>query len=139
MENILMDIRMISAVEKNLKYLQFSNLILDIWDLIGCDFKENIIKVYRIISGKEIIEDVITELKYEHTSNMIIKYHENSIFNYFVKNDNFYMITNWDYLDNQFIVKTVINEIVKNEIKNTIDLVFATPLEENNEIINDLM
>ena len=139
MENILMDIRMISAVEKNLKYLQFSNLILDIWDLIGCDFKENIIKVYRIISGKEIIEDVITELKYEHTSNMIIKYHENSIFNYFVKNDDFYMITNWDYLDNQFIVKTVINEIVKNEIKNTIDLVFATPLEENNEIINDLM
>ena len=139
MENILMDIRMISAVEKNLKYLQFSNLILDIWDLIGCDFKENIIKVYRIISGKEIIEDVITELKYEHTSNMIIKYHENSIFNYFVKNDDFYMITNWDYLDNQFIVKTVINEIVKNEIRNTIDLVFATPLEENNEIINDLM
>ena len=139
MENILMDIRMISAVEKNLKYLQFSNLILDIWDLIGCDFKENIIKVYRIISGKEIIEDVITELKYEHTSNMIIKYHENSIFNYFVKNDDFYMITNWDYLDNQFIVKTVINEIVKNEIRNTIDLVFATPLEENNDIINDLM
>ena len=90
MENILMDIRMISAVEKNLKYLQFSNLILDIWDLIGCDFKENIIKVYRIISGKEIIEDIINELKYEHTSNMIIKYHENSIFNYFVKNDNLF-------------------------------------------------
>ena len=138
MENILMDIRMISEVERNLNTMQFGNLIIDIWNLIGCDFKENLDKVYSVIYNKDSIENIIDDLKYEFTSNQLMKYNEDDIFNYFVKEDNFHMINNWDFMDNQTIVKTVVIDIINNEIKNTIELVLSTPLEENNEIINDL-
>ena len=47
------------------------------------------------------------------------------------------MITQWDFLDNMTIVKTVVREIICKEIKQTIDLVLATPLEECNYKIND--
>lgn len=137
MENTLRNIRLMTAVERNLCVLQFRNLIMDIWDLIGCDYKENLDKVNRVIEFKEPIEEIIDKLKYEFTSNQFIKYHESDIFNYFIKEENLYMITQWDFLDNMTIVKTVVREIICKEIKQTIDLVLATPLEECNYKIND--
>lgn len=137
MENTLRNIRLMTAVERNLCVLQFRDLIMDIWDLIGCDYKENLDKVNRVIEFKEPIEEIIDKLKYEFTSNQFIKYHESDIFNYFIKEENLYMITQWDFLDNMTIVKTVVREIICKEIKQTIDLVLATPLEECNYKIND--
>ena len=137
MENTLRNIRLMTAVERNLCVLQFRDLIMDVWDLIGCDYKENLDKVNKVIEFKEPIEEIIDKLKYEYTSNQFIKYHESSIFNYFVKEENLYMITQWDFLDNMTIVKTVVREIICKEIKQTIDLVLATPLEECNYKIND--
>lgn len=137
MENTLRNIRLMTAVERNLCVLQFRNLIMDIWDLIGCDYKENLDKVNRVIEFKEPIEEIIDKLKYEFTSNQFIKYHESDIFNYFIKEENLYMITQWDFLDNMTIVKTVVRQIICKEIKQTIDLVLATPLEECNYKIND--
>ena len=137
MENTLRNIRLMTAVERNLCVLQFRNLIMDVWDLIGCDYKENLDKVNRVIEFKEPIEEIIDKLKYEFTSNQFIKYHESDIFNYFIKEENLYMITQWDFLDNMTIVKTVVREIICKEIKQTIDLVLATPLEECNYKIND--
>ena len=137
MENTLRNIRLMTTVERNLCVLQFRDLIMDVWDLIGCDYKENLDKVNRVIEFKEPIEEIIDKLKYEYTSNQFIKYHESSIFNYFVKEENLYMITQWDFLDNMTIVKTVVREIICKEIKQTIDLVLATPLEECNYKIND--
>ena len=137
MENTLRNIRLMTAVERNLCVLQFRDLIMDVWDLIGCDYKENLDKVNRVIEFKEPIEEIIDKLKYEYTSNQFIKYHESDIFNYFIKEENLYMITQWDFLDNMTIVKTVVREIICKEIKQTIDLVLATPLEECNYKIND--
>ena len=137
MENTLRNIRLMTAVERNLCVLQFRDLIMDVWDLIGCDYKENLDKVNKVIEFKEPIEEIIDKLKYEYTSNQFIKYHESSIFNYFVKEENLYMITQWDFLDNMTIVKTVVRQIICKEIKQTIDLVLATPLEECNYKIND--
>ena len=137
MENTLRNIRLMTAVERNLCVLQFRNLIMDVWDLIGCDYKENLDKVNRVIEFKEPIEEIIDKLKYEFTSNQFIKYHESDIFNYFIKEENLYMITQWDFLDNMTIVKTVVRQIICKEIKQTIDLVLATPLEECNYKIND--
>ena len=137
MENTLRNIRLMTAVERNLCVLQFRDLIMDVWDLIGCDYKENLDKVNRVIEFKEPIEEIIDKLKYEFTSNQFIKYHESDIFNYFIKEENLYMITQWDFLDNMTIVKTVVRQIICKEIKQTIDLVLATPLEECNYKIND--
>ena len=137
MENTLRNIRLMTAVERNLCVLQFRDLIMDVWDLIGCDYKENLDKVNRVIEFKEPIEEIIDKLKYEYTSNQFIKYHESDIFNYFIKEENLYMITQWDFLDNMTIVKTVVRQIICKEIKQTIDLVLATPLEECNYKIND--
>ena len=137
MENSLRNIRLMTAIERNIKMDQFYKLIMEVWDLIGCDYKENLDKVNRVIEFKEPIEEIIDKLKYEYTSNQFIKYHESSIFNYFVKEENFYMITQWDFLDNMTIVKTVVRQIICKEIKQTIDLVLATPLEECNYKIND--
>ena len=59
MENTLRNIRLMTAVERNLCVLQFRNLIMDVWDLIGCDYKENLDKVNRVIEFKEPIEEII--------------------------------------------------------------------------------
>ena len=122
MENSLRNIRLMTAIERNIKMDQFYKLIMDVWDLIGCDYKENLDKVNRVIEFKEPIEEIIDKLKYEYTSNQFIKYHESSIFNYFVKEENFYMITQWDFLDNMTIVKTVVRQIICKEIKQTITI-----------------
>ena len=52
MENTLRNIRLMTAVERNLCVLQFRNLIMDVWDLIGCDYKENLDKVIDDLKNK---------------------------------------------------------------------------------------
>ena len=137
MENTLRNIRLMTAIERNIKMDQFHKLIMEVWDLIGCDYEENMNKINRIIEGKESIEDVIEDLKYEFTSNQFMKYYERSLFNYFVKEDNFYMICNWEFIDNIIIVKQAVYNIITKDLKNIIDDTLAIPLVEYNEKIND--
>ena len=137
MENSLRNIRLMTAIERNIKMDQFHKLIMEVWDLIGCDYEENIDKINRVIEGKELMDEIIEELKYEFTINQFMKYHEKSLFNYFIKEDNLYMIENWEFIDNATIVKQAIYNIIKKDLKNIIDYALAKPLVECNEKIND--
>ena len=137
MENSLRNIRLMTAIERNIKMDQFYKLIMEVWDLIGCDYEENIDKINRVIEGKELMDEIIEELKYEFTINQFMKYHEKSLFNYFIKEDNLYMIENWEFIDNATIVKQAIYNIIKKDLKNIIDYALAKPLIECNEKIND--
>ena len=137
MENSLRNIRLMTAIERNIKMDQFYKLIMEVWNLIGCDYEENIDKINRVIEGKESMEEIIEELKYEFTSNQFMKYHEMSLFNYFIKEDNLYMIGNWDFIDNITIVRQAIYNIITKDLKNIIDDTLAIPLVECNEKIND--
>ena len=137
MENSLRNIRLMTAIERNIKMDQFYKLIMEVWDLIGCDYEENIDKINRVIEGKELMDEIIEELKYEFTINQFMKYHEKSLFNYFIKEDNLYMIENWEFIDNATIVKQAIYNIIKKDLKNIIDYALAKPLVECNEKIND--
>ena len=137
MENTLKNIRLMSAIERRLDTLEFRKLIMDVWNLIGCDYTENVTKVNAIYEHRDNINNIITELQYEFQCNQLMKYNENDIFNYLIKNEIYYLVNNWDFVDNMIIVRTVVDDIVRNVIKPTIDEVLKQPLEECNYKIND--
>mgnify|MGYP003290965864 FL=1 len=139
MENELRNIRLMTMIERNLCVLQFRNLIMDIWNLIGCDYTENLDKVYRVTRNEDTIENIIPELRYEFYCNQIMKYNMEDIFNLLLKDEDgsSYIINHWDYLDNSTIVKHAVDKVIKEIIEPTIKMVLDTKLEECNYKIND--
>lgn len=137
MENTLRNIRLMTAVERNLCVLPFRNLIMDIWDLLGCDYEENTTKVNNICEHKDNINNIITELQYEFQCNQLMKYNESDMYNYLIKNKRYHLINNWEFMETEMIVKSVVEDVIVNVIKPTIDKVLSEPLEEVNYKIND--
>ena len=139
MENTLRNIRLMTAIERNLCVLQFNNLIMDVWNLLGCDYVENLDKVYRVTRNEDIIENIIPELRYEFQCNQLMKYNMGDIFEFLLKGGegSSYIINNWDMLDNSLIVKHTVYKVIKEIIEPTIREVLNHPLEECNYKIND--
>ena len=139
MENTLRNIRLMSAIERNLCVLQFNNLIMDVWNLLGCDYAENLDKVYRVTRNEDIIENIIPELRYEFQCNQLMKYNMNDVFEFLLKGEDgsSYIINNWDMLDNSIIIKHTVDKVIKEIIEPTIKEVLKHPLEECNYKIND--
>ena len=139
MENTLRNIRLMTAIERNLCVLQFNNLIMDVWNLLGCDYVENLDKVYRVTGNEDIIENIIPELRYEFQCNQLMKYNMGDIFEFLLKGGegSSYIINNWDMLDNSLIVKHTVYKVIKDIIEPTIQEVLNNPLEECNYKIND--
>lgn len=139
MENTLRNIRLMSAIERNLCVLQFNNLIMDVWNLLGCDYAENLDKVYRVTRNEDIIENIIPELRYEFQCNQLMKYNMKDVFEFLLKGEDgsSYIINNWDMLDNSIIIKHTVDKVIKEIIEPTIKEVLNHPLEECNYKIND--
>lgn len=137
MENILTEIRLMTAIERELVKLSYGQLIMSIWDIIGCDFEENISAINRIIAGEEL-EVVVEDFKYEFLSNKMIEYEYLNMMHYLLYRDEIEFLAQWDDLSNKEIVLYIANYIIRNEIYPVVQKVLATPLEENNDIINDL-
>ena len=139
MENTLRNIRLMSAIERNLCVLQFNNLIMDVWNLLGCDYAENLDKVYRVTRNEDIIENIIPELRYEFQCNQLMKYNMKDVFEFLLKGEDgsSYIINNWDMLDNSIIIKHTVDKVIKEIIEPTIKEVLKHPLEECNYKIND--
>jgi hypothetical protein len=139
MENTLRNIRLMTAIERKLCALQFNNLIMDVWNLLGCDYVEILDKVYRVTRHEDIIENIIPELRYEFQCNQLMKYNLEDIFNFLLKgkDGSSYIVNNWDMLDNSIIIKHTIDKVIKEIIEPTIKEVLKQPLEECNYKIND--
>ena len=137
MENILTGIRLMTAIEREISKLSFSKLIMLIWDKIGCDIDDNLSVINRVIAG-ESLEDVVEDFQYEFTSRTIMEDEQINIIHYVLYRDEIEFLAQWDDLSVKEIVLYTANYIVRNEIYPTVQKVLATPLEENNDIINDL-
>ena len=139
MENELRNIRLMTIIERNLYKLQFRNLIMDVWNLLGCDYTENLDKVYRVTRNEDSIENIIPELKYEFQCNQLMKYNLEDIFEFLLKGEDgsSYIVNNWDMLDNSIIIKHTVDKLIKEIIEPTIKEVLNTKLEECNYKIND--
>ena len=137
MENILTGIRLMTAIEREISKLSFSKLIMLIWDKIGCDIDDNLSVINRVIAG-ESLEDVVEDFQYEFTSRIIMEDEQINIIHYVLYRDEIEFLAQWDDLSVKEIVLYTANYIVRNEIYPAVQKVLATPLEENNDIINDL-
>lgn len=135
--NIIRNIMMMTAVEKELGNKYLGNLLLEVWDMIGCEFEENKTKVEGLVNFQLGITEVVEDLKYEFTINQMIKYYGKEI-NAYIYKYNEYMLNNLDFMDDETIVKQVIYDIITKDINSTLQNVLNNPPEENNDIINDL-
>lgn len=139
MENTLRNIRLMTLIERKLCVLQFNNLIMDVWNLLGCDYVENLDKVYRVTRNEDTIENIIPELGYEFYCNQLMKYNLEDVFNFLLKGEDgsSFIINNWDMLDNSIIIKHTVDKVIKEIIEPTIQEVLNQPLEEYDYKIND--
>lgn len=138
MENMLTGIRLMTAIEREINQLHFSKLIMLIWDKIGCDIDDNVNAVTRIYKG-ESIEDVVEDFQYEFTSKRILEDEQINIIHYVLYRDEIEFLAQWDDLSVMDIILYIANYIVRNEIYPVVQKVLSTPLEENNDIINDII
>ena len=138
MENMLTGIRLMTAIEREINKLHFSKLIMLIWDKIGCDIDDNLSAVNRIIAG-ESLEDVVEDFQYEFTSRVIMEDEQINIIHYVLYRDEIEFLAQWDDLSVKEIVLYIANYIIRNEIHPAIQKVLTTPLDENNDIINDII
>ena len=138
MENMLTGIRLMTAIEREINQLRFSKLIMLIWDKIGCDIDDNLSAVNRIIAG-ESLEDVVEDFQYEFTSRNILENEQIDIINYVLFRDEIDFLAQWEDLSVKEIILYIANYIIRNEIHPAIQTVLATPLDENNDIINDII
>lgn len=138
MENMLTGIRLMTAIEREINQLHFSKLIMLIWDKIGCDIDDNVNTVTRIYKG-ESIEDVVEDFQYEFTSKRILEDEQINIIHYVLYRDEIEFLAQWDDLSVMDIILYIANYIVRNEIYPVVQKVLSTPLEENNDIINDII
>jgi hypothetical protein len=111
---------------------------MSIWDIIGCDFEENISAINRIIAGEEL-EVVVEDFKSEFLSNKMIEYEYLNMMHYLLYRDEIEFLAQWDDLSNKEIVLYIANYIIRNEIYPVVQKVLSTPLEGNNDIINDVI
>lgn len=139
MENTLRNIRLMTLIERKLCVLQFNNLIMDVWNLLGCDYVENLDKVYRVTRNEDIIENIIPELGYEFYCNQLMKYNLEDVFNFLLKGEDgsSFIVNNWDMLDNSIIIKHTVDKVIKEIIEPAIQEVLNQPLEEYDYKIND--
>lgn len=138
MENMLTGIRLMTAIEREINKLHFSKLIMLIWDKIGCDIDDNLSAVNRIIAG-ESLENVVEDFQYEFTSRIIMEDEQINIIHYVLFRDEIEFLAQWDDLSVKEIVLYIANYIIRNEIHPAIQKVLTTPLDENNDIINDII
>ena len=138
MENMLTGIRLMTAIEREINKLHFNKLIMLIWDKIGCDIDDNLSAVNRIIAG-ESLEDVVEDFQYEFTSRVIMEDEQINIIHYVLYRDEIEFLAQWDDLSVKEIVLYIANYIIRNEIHPAIQKVLTTPLDENNDIINDII
>ena len=138
MENMLTGIRLMTAIERGINELRFSDLIMLIWDRIGCDIDDNVDAVTRIYKG-ESIENVVEDFQYEFTSRNILENEQIDIINYVLFRDEVDFLAQWEDLSVKEIILYVANYITRNEIYPVVQKVLSTPLEENDDIINDII
>ena len=139
MENTLRNIRLMTLIERKLCVIQFNKLIMDVWNLLGCEYTEILDKVYRVTRNEDTIENIIPELRYEFYCNQLMKYNLEDIFEFLLKgkDGSSFIVNNWDMLDNSIIVKHTVDKVIKEIIEPTIKEVLNTKLEECNYKIND--
>ena len=138
MENMLTGIRLMTAIERGINELRFSDLIMLIWDRIGCDIDDNVDAVTRIYKG-ESIENVVEDFQYEFTSRNILENEQIDIINYVLFRDEVDFLAQWEDLSVKEIILYIANYITRNEIYPVVQKVLSTPLEENDDIINDII
>ena len=138
MENIINGIRYMTAIERELNQLQYSKLIMLVWDKIGCDYDDNIVAITRIVNGAAV-EDIVEDFKYDYLSNRIMDDFYYDVMYYLLYRDEIEFLTGWDDYSNKDIVLYTAKYIIINEIYPAIKTVLNRGLEENNDIINDII